>query len=235
LTGAELQVRTRQVVVTMAVSSSLLLLSLSCQDAVVRKRVAGVDFCVPRINYVDTDYPWIPRDLPQGEGFGFSIGDFFAEHPEFDPLRDISGRKMGLGGGVTTSQKYVNWDKPRPGTYTFKQAARPISSTEQVSGSYLSIYTTPSRDSWDVWEVPSIQKADDIVAKAGRLVATCRKFGQSIPNARVGTSCSRYLIVETIALHYWFAYENLSRLGALDGAVKIAILSWRCGGSGGGS
>ena len=220
---------------TLAVSSSLLLLSLSCQDAVVRKRVASVDFCIPRINYVDTDYRWIPRDLPQGEGFRFSIADFFAEHPEFDPLRDVLGRKTGLGGSVTTSQQWVNWNKPRPGTYPFKQAARPINSAEQISGTYLAIYNSPSGDSWAVWEVPNIQNAEGSVAEAGRLVATCRKFGQSIPNGRVGTDCSRYLIVEKIAIHYWFAYENLSRLGALDGAVKTAILSWRCGGSGGGS
>jgi hypothetical protein len=209
----------------------------SCSDPFVRARVAETEFCVPRENIVDTEYWWIPTDLPRGDGFRFRILNFFEKLPTLYPNRDVKGRVIGLGGGVTPSTQFLNLSRPHSNSYSFRQAQAPVQDAKHIVGSFFAVNTSLHGNAWDIWKVenwsaPSVRAGS--VAESGRFVASCRKFGETLRNAYVGTSCDRVLILDQIAVHYWFSDENLPHLGILDAEIGKHILAWRCtdGGAG---
>jgi hypothetical protein len=220
----------------LAISCALSILT-SCGDAFVRERVAGIEFCVPRENFVDTEYWWIPADLPKGDGFRFRVHDFFGKRPALHPNRNVKGRDIGLGGQVTSRPEYFNWSRPHSKSQPFKEAQTPVQDAKRIAGSYFSIDTSTESKSWHVWEVddwsaPSVGAKP--VAEAGRLIATCRKYGETLRNAYIGTSCNRIFILDGVAVRYSFSDENLPNLAMLDAEIGKQILAWRCADGGAG-
>jgi hypothetical protein len=200
----------------------------SCADRVVRARVGETEFCVPRSNYVTRDYWWIPRDLPKGDSFRFSIPDFFARNPGWYPMRDAHGKPLPVTGLVTADPPYLSWSKPPQGSHPFEEAQKPISAAERLGGGYYAVYSTARRDQWTVWEVPNAglpQGQPATIADLGQRVATCRKYGR---DSNFSSDCSRVILINKTAIYYRFAEENIPDLVNLDTVVRNSVLEWKC-------
>ncbi len=212
-----------------AIGIACLVLMGSCDDPIARKRVGATEFCVPRDNHVTTSYWWIPDSLPEGDGFRFAIPDFFGRNPELVPEHDRTGRTIVLGGRVTAEEPYLNWSKPRPGSYPFKEAQKPINTVERTQSPYVVIYSSPQNDAWSVWELPEGAQGSETVAELGRRVAHCRTYGHPLPLPGVSASCSRVVVTaDKIAIAYSFSHDNLYQLTIFDNAIAKSVLSWKC-------
>jgi len=214
-----------------AIGACVPLLS-ACADPIVRVNVGETQFCVPRAEHEDADYWWIPRDLPKGDGFRFSIRDFFSKRPELYPARDIAGRTIALSGRVTSASEFRSWRNPRPGHYFHSVAQIPVKEAVPFGGPYVGVYESPSKDAWHVWKVPDTDLAlagEMKLSDVGSMVGICRITGASLNVRYRPTSCSHFIIHDDVVILTRFAFQNLLRLEQFDAAVKHHVSSWKCG------
>lgn len=194
-----------------------------------RQIVGGVAICIPESNTAQTDYWWIPSDLPKGGARFVLDADFYQQHPQLRPLRDVRGRPSALYGLIESSEAYRNWWKPIPGSMYYERAKDPKALTEELDHTGLvAVYATHAKEQWVVWRVPPSARAQaGRIPVVGEVVAVCRR--PSLHWKKVPSSiCTRVLAMDSLAVMFPVASEDLGTIDLLDQAVAARVNAWRC-------
>lgn len=193
----------------------------ACTDAVIKKTVAGINFCVPKQNLTQLSSSYlIPTDLPEGEGFAFR---FLLNEPldlemKFIPMKDSQGRGLPLSGFVDLKEQYENWARNLPGRHGYDRLKRAAENSKiSLPNEIEAVYLAEDKNEWDVLGISNGQH---------EIIASCRNTMFS--NGRVEASCRRFFVFSNLSVMYRFSHADIKSVASYDSYIQKKLSNWRC-------
>lgn len=217
---------------TLALAGVISILLSSCSKTYDIHEIGGVSdkFCVPK-NHTVNRIPWIPANIPEGDGFAFS-GCWRAD---LKSQKGCSLPKLVVGGvtGPAASFRSQRWQDIEGNSLIKRTIQDSSASLDAVDGGHVVIASNPKVYwGWFVWRKANSNE-NYRLEDGDELIATCQKVNVISPGTagtRQATICRRSVLGKNYALTYSFESKRRAPkdIEKLDMQVFAGINRWRC-------